>query len=145
MQNTMLAAGSGAVGFVVSLAASFGITTASLEYTVPPPPRAIIANGLHWDGKKIGQDLTINSGPVVGDWSASIWRDGKRLCGGGDRSDYETRPAGNIKWMTPDVWTGGTCPPIKPGDTARAVWEWFAEDGSRKSTSISFTISEKKL
>lgn len=76
---------------------------------------------------------------IIGQWAAKITRDGLIVCSGAGGSTYR----GKRVAMTPTVWTGDDCPPLKPGDVAEASWEWTGNDGVRQSISAEFMIGDQ--
>lgn len=117
-------------------------TLALVETAVTPPPIRMELNYLRFEDGHFHQHIAVSGrDAITAEWSARIWRaDGERdavLCSGGGHFPYNGEPS---KPMTPDYWTDDTCPPLKPGDQALAVWSYRAEDGVIRSISAEITI-----
>ncbi|MCC6479989.1 MAG: hypothetical protein IT552_12365 [Sphingomonadaceae bacterium] len=145
LQSAAFTTGSAVATLALSMMVGYGGSTFVKDVTAPPPPRAIVPVSLHWDAdrREIGQLLRVEGAPINASWGASFWRAGRKLCGSGGRAEYPPRDGvypGDVKWLTPDRWTGSTCPPLQPGDVASANWEWLTETGAIRSASIEFKL-----
>lgn len=125
---------------------SFGIGAATIweAVTNEPAEYSMTLKELHFDGERIGQNIIVNSKhPVPATWTAQIMRNGKQICAGSGKFNYEPRDGTVVKWMTPSEWTGDQCPPVQPGDLARATWKYQNVHGFTAITSGDLIIKPK--
>ena len=109
---------------------------------VAPPPLGLSLEYLSFNGSDFTQEVTpTGASGIAARWAAEISRiSGGRtiqLCAGDGVGIYK----GTVDTYSPDDWTGDTCPPLKNGDIAEAVWTFTDSDGLTRSISGSLVLN----
>lgn len=94
----------------------------------------------NWDAQEFEQWLQpVGVSVIKGEWTASIYRNGKHLCSGGGAAPYSGDPVA----FDPDVWTGSDCPDVlEKNDTATASWDYRTTDGVIVTLSAKFNLGD---
>jgi len=100
------------------------------------PTRSLSVEMLEYKDGMFHQQITPRGGTIRGEWAAEIVRGERQLCYGGCIAPY----SGDEKVFTPSEWTGGNCPPLQPGDVARASWEYTGDNGEKHTISKTIYI-----
>jgi hypothetical protein len=100
------------------------------------PARSLSVDVLDYKDGLIIQKIIPRGGFIRGEWAAEIMRGERQLCSGGGIAPYD----GGAKVFTPSEWTGGNCPPLQPGDIARASWEYTGDAGVKHTISKTIYI-----
>ena len=97
-----------------------------------PQPYSLTVEQLVYKDGMFGQQMGVTGIKALpGDWSAEIDRDGKTLCRGAGHGLYDQDEYKQVKFFTPNEWTGAICPKLKSGDIGRAVWTYTNVNGLR--------------
>lgn len=132
MHFTTTNLGVASAAWIASFFVGVGGVDVIQTYTATPAPRQIQLVSLDYRDGKIGQDLIVSGAPEVpARWTALIRRPGRvgSVCDGSGNWNYPKRNKGDVKWFTPDEWTGGTCPPLQVGDELSVTYEYTTVEG----------------
>ena len=105
-------------------------------------PRSLTLETLHYnDDQTVTQRL---SGNISAMWSVRVHRTvagvTSLLCeGAGDTPGIYT---GNTSTWSVSDWVGDDCPPLLPGDNARAAWEYVNDTGTPVTVIGTFIVGE---
>ena len=141
MQNSMVYAAIVTAMGVAGLGMGVGVEKTTSAITSPPPSVSMSLKKLVYEHGEFGQSFEVSGGAIKAEWAAEVIRGNRQLCLGGGQAPYEGKS--EIKYFTPDQWTGSECPELQTGDIGRAVWTYRTIDGLFVTISGEIVIEEE--